>query len=205
LEEVKAARVRLVRMVSKGTFTEEDVEEQMAELKEREAKLQARSAQLLATIEQFPDPEAVRGRVRKMADMRLELESDYRLMSDDDKRALCQTVFGGRTPDGKRMGVYVEPEAVEGGKVVRWAYTVRGHLIESSGFFPLPPADTVPYDEHGPFDPAEGAFSYHDIVKVGPDAGRKLLEAAATKSANGYTAPAPRARRSGAPPPPPAA
>jgi hypothetical protein len=54
-------------------------------------------------------------------------------MSWEQKRMLVEDVFGGTTPDGRRMGIYVNP--VDTGRHVkhrRWSYEIRGQ-IEGEG------------------------------------------------------------------------
>ena len=50
-------------------------------------------------------------------------------MTPGQKRELCQTVFGGQTADGKRMGVWIT-WSNEGKK---WRYQIDGHLINATG------------------------------------------------------------------------
>jgi len=50
-------------------------------------------------------------------------------MSYEEKRQLCQTVFSGKTMDGKRMGVWIAWD--ETGK--KWSYRIDGHFIDVSG------------------------------------------------------------------------
>jgi hypothetical protein len=59
------------------------------------------------------------------------INSTYDKMSEDEKRALVELVFSGKTLDGKRMGVYIEWN--EKG----WKFNIHGHLIEEEGLIPL--------------------------------------------------------------------
>jgi hypothetical protein len=146
LEKVAESRGRLVKMVAKGTFKEEEVEEQMTRLREREAKLQAESAQVLAVLQDLPDPEAVKARSEKLADFGLRMAQSYDCMTWEEKRALALLVFGGKLPDGKRMGVYLTQIATgTKGHPGRWDYVIRGHLIDVDGRVPVPAVDGWPF------------------------------------------------------------
>jgi len=59
-------------------------------------------------------------------------------MTWDEKRALAERVFSGKTEDGKRMGVYIEwIDGQEQRRRKRWKYQVRGHLIHVEGQVPM--------------------------------------------------------------------
>jgi len=136
LERVQAERGRVVRMVARGLLTDEHVADEMAKIGEREARLQDRSARLLATLQHIPEPEAVKSRAKRIAEGWFErrMAARYEDMTWEDKRGLVQLVFGGKTSDGGRMGVYLT-RSDEPGRG-RWRYTVLGHLVEADGFFP---------------------------------------------------------------------
>lgn len=62
-------------------------------------------------------------------------------MSFEDRRELVLLVFGNgaKTPDGRRMGVYVElAEGEQPRTNKRWTYEIKGHLVDLSGFAPPP-------------------------------------------------------------------
>jgi hypothetical protein len=59
-------------------------------------------------------------------------------MTWEEKRALAELVFSGKTSDGKRMGVYIEwIDGQEKKRRKQWKYTIRGHLIHEEGQIPM--------------------------------------------------------------------
>jgi hypothetical protein len=54
---------------------------------------------------------------------------DPEQMTWEQKRMLVEDVFGGTTPDGRRMGIYVTPTDTERTqKHRRWSYEIRGRV-----------------------------------------------------------------------------
>lgn len=55
------------------------------------------------------------------------LNHSFEEMSWQNKRALIEMVFGGKLPDGKRMGIFIDWEEHGG-----WSYSIKGHLVDES-------------------------------------------------------------------------
>jgi hypothetical protein len=155
LAEVKASRERIARNISRGTITDEDAATEMDSLKEREAILKDELSSLQAHLENVVDPEEVKrlaeqvgqGFKHRYVNAKLEAQkskadSDLSGMSWEDKRALLQMVFAGKTADKKRMGVYVQriPGRERGWKQ-SWNYRILGRVtvdVCSSTVHPRP-------------------------------------------------------------------
>jgi DNA invertase Pin-like site-specific DNA recombinase len=152
LEEVAAARDRIIRLISKGTITEEQAEKELGELKTRQEEFTQEVHRLNASLTNVPTPEEIRQMAEKVSGMGIkrvpirvllkqwEANRDYDGMSFEQKRYLVELVFGGRTPEGKRLGVYVKP-----GEGKTWNYHILGHLIDQPGVSPKPPFE--PYQD----------------------------------------------------------
>ena len=138
---VEASRQRVIKFIAKGTITEADADSQLEELKARGAALHAERGRLGASVADAPTPARIRGvadavtkAFRRYTDARLvatvsDANRDLGGMAWDDKRALVEAVFGGTSPDGRRLGVYLS----RGGKDSPWTFRVRGHLIDAVG------------------------------------------------------------------------
>lgn len=146
LEKVKSGRERILTLVVKGAITEAQSEKQLRELKDREARLQDEWDRLSEHVAHIPSRDAIKRASQQVASAFRERVSagpraairqantDLESMSWEEKRALVEAVFSGRTPDGRRMGVYIE--RVDGQtkyRRKRWKYTIRGHLIDEQG------------------------------------------------------------------------
>jgi hypothetical protein len=143
LERVRAAKQRVVRSVSAGTITDEEAAEEMRRLREREASLEDDSRTLSRQIADAPTAEQVREAAERVAQSvrkivyadAVEIAQRARAagLKPDDARDLLRRVFGGKTPDGRRMGVYVGTpvDARKRGKV--WTYRILGRLIDRKG------------------------------------------------------------------------
>jgi site-specific DNA recombinase len=155
LGKVTRGRDRIVGLIVRDSLTDEQAEEQLAELKEREEALREQLERLgeqLVSVAAVGDLQAYvwrpNGEVCPVEEYRggdgyfqLQDAEGEQLnggndlgtllgMSWEDKRRLVEGVFGGAPmPDGKPAGVYVRQD----GKGVahrpkNWIYTIRGHL-----------------------------------------------------------------------------
>jgi hypothetical protein len=123
LDDVGRARDRVVRTIARGCLTEAQADRELVALKGREDALRADLDRVTAELEGVPDPEEVRkaaealgvwvrGRFHPYVDPKLVEEkraaaTDLAGMSFEDKRALVETAFTGRTPAGVKTGIYV--------------------------------------------------------------------------------------------------
>lgn len=140
LAKVKVGRDRILRLVTKGTITDTDAEDELSALAKREQGHHEELSRLEECLANVPTKElmhAVAGRVSaKFTALRHHANASLDDMTWDDRRLLCQTVFGGNLPDGRRMGVYISWDEDK-----QWRYTIRGHLIDELDQLPFPVAD----------------------------------------------------------------
>jgi hypothetical protein len=141
LKDVENSRQFILRMVAKGTVTEEQAERQLVTLKEDENIYTREKHSAMAALETMLTPEQVKQVAEgftsafKKANSKKKWLTEFKLNGDlpgmtfDDKRALLEMVFNGRTMDGKPMGVYVFPR--EGKKTnMQWSFRIVGRLID---------------------------------------------------------------------------
>jgi DNA invertase Pin-like site-specific DNA recombinase len=135
LDKLKASRDRVVRFIAKGTIDDADAEAELAELKKRESLLVKESDRLKADIAHAPSPERVKATAERMSDLFRgwsslwckadTVNSRIEKMTWEERRALCQLVFGGRDRDGMPLGIYVERDGNGG-----WRFMIRGVLLD---------------------------------------------------------------------------
>jgi DNA invertase Pin-like site-specific DNA recombinase len=142
LKKIKAGRERIIRLVANCSITERDATNQLEEIKQREISLQTKQQQIKDSLGNRPDPEKIKAVSKKISaqfgsySMRLNTirrvasKRPYDKMTYDEKRALVEMVFSSRTPEGKRMGVYIEWD--EKG----WKFDIHGLLIDKQGLNP---------------------------------------------------------------------
>jgi hypothetical protein len=162
LANVDDGRARILRLVAKGLVTDAQAEPQLVELRDRGTRLQTELDRLAATPDNLPTPHVVKefavkvaGKFCKYVDARrmakvITANTKPERATWDEKRALVEMVFSGRTAEGKRMGVYVEwIDGQEARRQKAWRYSVHGRLIDVVGTLPAQP----PFD---PDDPEDG-------------------------------------------------
>jgi len=144
LKKQQDGRQHILRLVLQGKTTEEEAGTLLEASKEKVLALEEEQLQLEASLVNVPtrgDVEAT-GRRVSSAFVRMNARiglanSDFSRMSWQQKRTLVQDVFGGKTLDGRRMGVYLE-RAADG-----FRYTIRGQLIDMTGRLPMDPKDAA--------------------------------------------------------------
>jgi DNA invertase Pin-like site-specific DNA recombinase len=152
-ERLAAAKQRVVRLISKGTLTEDEADAELKKLRAGEAEVRKELDALAPLLEDLPDPAEVKklagrvaGGMRRWA-REFKINNDFAGMTWDERRALCQTVFGGKTRDGRRLGVYVtwDDSGPTQAHVQRpWRYRILGRLIDQFGTSPKPPYESRP-------------------------------------------------------------
>jgi hypothetical protein len=171
LEKVKGAKDRLVRLLGKGTLTEEEAAGELDDLRGREATLKEELQATAAALDGLPTPEQIRDTAERvaaafgagvgdeygdavLAARKNVINSRYERMTPEEGRALLEMLFGGKLPDGRRAGVYVswlDGEPQHGPK--RWSFQVRGRLVSKWGTewgtSPRPPYVEGPDDSDG--------------------------------------------------------
>jgi len=143
LEKIETGRNRILGFIAKGTITDAQAEKQLDELSRKEQRLRDEWERLSERVDNEPTPESIRAvakgvsaKFRERVDGKQNIKSRrannaFDEMTWEEKRALAETVFSGKTADGRRMGVYVK--RIDGQKKFgpkRWKYTILGHLIE---------------------------------------------------------------------------
>jgi DNA invertase Pin-like site-specific DNA recombinase len=163
LAKIEPQRQKLVDAVLDGTLTNEMVRKKREALDADELRITDELDKLAAALANVPDAaeiklfaeklsrcwvrECVEGgrRKRRVEVPRHKLIANvanmhFERMTWEEKRQLVEMVFGGKTPEGQRLGVYI---SWEGGEM---KYRVVGRLVEGSGIVPDVPADLPPAD-----------------------------------------------------------
>jgi DNA invertase Pin-like site-specific DNA recombinase len=147
LNKIKSGRERIIRLVANCSITERDATNQLNEMKQREISLQTKQQQIKDSLGNRPDPDKVKAVSKKISAQfnnyslrlntmrlntikRIASNKPYSKMTYDEKRALVEMVFSSRTPEGKRMGVYIE--FTDKG----WKFDIHGLLIDKQGLNP---------------------------------------------------------------------
>ncbi|OQA02412.1 MAG: hypothetical protein BWY69_01130 [Planctomycetes bacterium ADurb.Bin401] len=142
LSKIKLGRDKILRFISSGTITENNAENELARLNQKESKTIADIQQLNDNISNYPTPSKIAEMAKKVpSKMRKHLltgqvskwvaaNKPYEKMTHEEKTSLLKLVFSGKMSDGKRMGVYIEWN--ENG----WKFDIHGHLIDEEGLIP---------------------------------------------------------------------
>jgi DNA invertase Pin-like site-specific DNA recombinase len=132
LAQIDSGRERVIGFIANGALTDAQATKKLAELSKSEVGLREELEQINAALEHVPTPEAIDAFCKRME---AALKKIHRAnhnpedMTWKQRRALAETVFGGKTPEGKRMGVYVEwIDAQEKKRRKEWKFTIRGQL-----------------------------------------------------------------------------
>ena len=142
LDKIEKGKKRLVDALFDGTFTKDEVTERKEKAEERKAKLTEELNLLSKNLRHRADPKKVskmtKDIARRFRGMRVKLRAgvksamhNYDDMNWEDRRALCEMVFSGKTRDDKRMGIYIEWQDKE-----NWKFNIHGHLIDLTGLSP---------------------------------------------------------------------
>jgi len=143
IEKVNKGRDRILRFVVNDTITDSRADKELKVLNEKEQRLKTEQERLNENLEKLPDIDKVRAVSKKVAsqfkctNVKLMVKKklanrEFDKMTYGEKRALVETVFSGKTPDGKRMGVYIEWDKNKG-----WTFSIHGHLIDEGGLIPM--------------------------------------------------------------------
>ena len=137
LSEKEKERDRVVSAIKKGIITDDEAKKVMEELREEEELLKSELSAIDEKLNSVPDKEVVS---RKAALMKRVIQSYYgspqRLleMSFEEKRKLLQAVFDGKTPEGKRYGVYIRKRDNEKHP---WEFEIIGNFVKIEDFLPM--------------------------------------------------------------------
>ena len=141
--KIKSGRERILAYIAKGIITDEQAEKRLTAIKNEETILAEESDRLQQRLAGALSPEDRKHLADQVVVVRRRAGSDRRdviraaqdpeKMTWEQKRTLVQDVFGDKTPDGKRMGIYISPIDTEPNqKNRRWRYEIRGRL-EAAG------------------------------------------------------------------------
>jgi DNA invertase Pin-like site-specific DNA recombinase len=143
IDKIKAGKEKILRLISKDAITESEAEQQLYDLKNKEFRLQTENQQINESLNNRPSADKIKEiskkvstQFRKRTDVKLIAKKrlanhEYDQMTQKEKRSLVETVFSGKTSDGRRMGVYIEWNDKG------WRFNIQGHLIDEQGLLPM--------------------------------------------------------------------
>ena len=114
------------------------------------------------------------------------------LMSWKERRELIEWVFGGKTGDGRKMGVYIRwLDGQEIRRKKKWHYTLRGHVISKLGAYRT---GRVPMTKEQ-LENRFGDDDYESVVTNSASCSRPLLQILLANSYPVGPKPCPRRRK----------
>jgi DNA invertase Pin-like site-specific DNA recombinase len=161
LGKIDSQRQRVVDAIADGRLTAEQSRKKLDNLAAQETALEEELKRIAGTLANVPTAEEVKkaaeqikDKVHKYANKRRgdavlaaardAANHDIDGMTWEERRALVQMVFGGKTADGRRLGVYVSwPETPAAkGRPKEWNYRIEGRLaFAATGSCPVEPYD----------------------------------------------------------------
>ena len=149
--KLRAGRQKVLYLVERGLCTEQEAEQRLQESKDALTRYQEERERLTASLANVPTASEAKALAKEAcsrfkrvtpAFVRLDakrglLNNDFSRMTWEDKRALVQRVFAGKTVDGERRGVYISwLDGPDDGGPKRYRFTIKG-LIERRGIGPM--------------------------------------------------------------------
>jgi hypothetical protein len=165
----------VIQFIARGTITEEEAAKELGELRQRQSRLLTEKDRLAAELENVPGPEAVKAMAEKVSTAfqwpkrltptlwakMMHANTYVGEMPWEERRALAEMVFGGKTADGSRMGVYVQwVEGQQGRRKKSWHFRIAGRLIDRWGRLP-----TIFRASNEDIEPG-GAFQQRDLLEL---------------------------------------
>ena len=141
----------IVRLASKGLLTDEEIEHQMTEIRDKKAALENRMADIDSQTTDLPTAQQVRKRASSALRVLAHVTQDpdaIKHMSHTQRRKLAEAVFGGKDATGGRLGVFVSQTDDEKRP---WKFEIRGMLGNLKHNVP-----DVFYEPEGEKDPEDG-------------------------------------------------
>lgn len=142
LGKLEAGQKRILKLVVDGSLTDVQISAQLADIKSEDAAIRLQLEKIEAAFRDIPSRAAIAQAAELLAKegivytaartvARLRLANhDFAEMTFHDKKQLLGLLFGGKLPDGRRMGIYVEWVLDEKQRFgVRAKYSLRGHLV----------------------------------------------------------------------------
>ncbi len=125
LEKIDRSRGRILDLIDKDTITQTQAETKLKDLRDRESQLKEEQSRLADFLGNRPSREQIEQAATKAA-ASIHRGKQFTRMSYEDKRALVEAVFGGKTPDGRRLGVYIRWS--DDGK--DWTFSIYGKICD---------------------------------------------------------------------------
>jgi DNA invertase Pin-like site-specific DNA recombinase len=143
LARIETQRDRLIDAITEGTVSKSQARSKMDELNSREQHLADeldKTAEILANIPSADERKGIAHSIVRAA-TRAVANRQFDRMSWQEQRTLVQMVLGGKSPDGKRHGVYISwVDGQENKRKRKWGYRIEGRLnLAMKGKVPADP------------------------------------------------------------------
>jgi hypothetical protein len=142
LDKIATARRRILNLIERDALTDEQAEDKLNDLNDREQKLRSKLDKIEVTLGNVPDDEAIRVFVEELTNGTILVYNQYGEMvpggndlgtwinmTTEDKKRLIDTVFNAPLLGGKPAGVYITRTAGTYHGPKSYSYQLRGHLI----------------------------------------------------------------------------
>jgi DNA invertase Pin-like site-specific DNA recombinase len=157
LGKIDRQEQNVVDAIADGRLSKETSRRKLEELEARKDQLVGEEKRLAAVLDATPSAGAIKELGQRLSDefhsklvmMRQDIRRANMCLDDmtwEEKRTLVEMVFGGKTPDGRRCGVYIE--WIDGQerhhcRRKQWQFKIEARLAFSSqGTVPAEPLDT---------------------------------------------------------------
>ena len=137
LKKIKRAKAKLIEAIEEYGI-DPDINEQMVKHRGRQDLLKAENRSINAKLSDIPTEKDVTMKaelLKRMATSWAKGPEHLSEMTFKEKRALIETVFGGKDSEGKRFGVYLEKR--EDSTKHQWMFTIKGNLIDEIENLPM--------------------------------------------------------------------
>ena len=140
--KTKKGRQRVIKRLSENKITDDEADGILDASKQRLSTLTTESDRITENVANAPDADAIRKKAKLIVECRY-LNHSYEEMTYENKRELCEMIFGGKRPDGHRMGIYIKWNGSG------YTFSIHGILIDEIGLLPLSPKQRAMYYESG--------------------------------------------------------
>jgi DNA invertase Pin-like site-specific DNA recombinase len=124
-------RNNIIDAIADGTIPKPEAQEKLSQYRVTENELLRESNQIEQQLASIPSTKAIGQKaklLKRLAHDYFKSFAHLKEMTFDDRRALLQNLFNGKTDDGKRYGVYISRDDK------RVVYTIKGDFGEFMGY-----------------------------------------------------------------------
>lgn len=124
----------IIDAIADGTLSKPEAQDKLSQFRQTETALLKEAGQVEGQLASIPTEKMIGQKaklLKRLAHDYFKSFAHLREMTFDDRRALLQNLFSGKTDDGKRYGVYISRDNK------RFVYTIRGNFGEFIGYLDI--------------------------------------------------------------------